>query len=93
MAKRRHGPVSVQKAIEIYYKNAELGPDEIKELFGCSNAVACKYRIMVREYVAKNCDFELDGLLVPTEEAYAAWGIDIASYERRFAKLQKYNFV
>lgn len=91
MSKRNHSPVSIEKTVEIYYKHVELGTEEIRELFGCSRAMACKYRGIVREYVAKNCDFEIDSLLVPTEDAYKAWGINITDYEKRLTKLQKFN--
>ena len=82
-------------AVWIYYNKPLLSTKEIKILFGekiGSNTIT-RLKDVAKEKMAEDNVCFWNSRMVDTETAFKAWGLDIASMERRYAKLQKYGFV
>ncbi len=81
---------SVETALQLYYKRIELSGADIKELFGeISNCTIAKLKNKARELMRERNTPMWNSQNVNTEVAYEAWGLNIESLERKFAKLQK----
>lgn len=83
---------SIETAIRLYYERIELDNDDIRELFGkLGSATIARLKNVVRERMRENSTPIWNVQRVNTEDAYAAWGLDIASLERRYKKLCSMN--
>jgi len=81
--------VSLEAAIRIYYSRIELSNNDIRELFGkIGSATIVKLKRKAREVMQDNKRPIWNAKLVNTEDAYTAWGLNIADLERRHKKLQ-----
>lgn len=81
---------SLDTAIKLYYENDELDNRDIIELFEpMAESTIAKMKNAVLEEMAKRGTVRHRRHTVNTEVAYEVWGLDIASLERRWAKLQK----
>ena len=81
---------SLDTAIRLYYENDELDNRDIIELFEpMAESTIAKMKNAVLEEMAKRGTVRHRRHTVNTEVAYEVWGLDIASLERRWAKLQK----
>ncbi len=81
---------SLDTAIRLYYENDELDNRDIIELFEpMAESTISKMKNAVLEEMAKRGTVRHRRHTVNTEVAYEVWGLDIASLERRWAKLQK----
>lgn len=83
---------SIETAIRLYYERIELDNDDIRELFGkLGSATISKLKNVVRERMRERDTPIWNAQRVNTEDAYAAWGLDIASLERCYKKLCSMN--
>lgn len=81
---------SLDTAIRLYYENDELDNRDIIELFEpMAESTIAKMKNAVLEEMTKRGTVRHRRHTVNTEVAYEVWGLDIASLERRWAKLQK----
>ncbi len=80
----------IDAAVRLYYEKFELSGSDIQAIFGAkSSSTVSKLKKIVREEMAKTGRLPYDQHNVPTDVAFAAWGLDIADLERRRAKLMK----
>lgn len=83
-------PVSIDKALYIYYAYTEIGNKEIRELFGkMGNSTIAQYKRAVIAQQAEDEVYTSGFATVDTKTAYKVWGIDVEDLERRRDKLQK----
>jgi DNA-binding Lrp family transcriptional regulator len=81
---------NIETALTIYYKHAELGNKEIKELFGCrSSATTSRLKRLARAEMIKRGIPTFNAYKVNTATAYKVWGIDIDSLEQRMRKIKE----
>lgn len=79
----------IEKLIRIFYENIELGNDDIREIFeGVSMNTIQRLKSDARKVMVERNVMPWDKRRVNTQCAYAAWGLDIADLELRYAKLQ-----
>lgn len=79
---------SLETAIRLYYERIELSSSDIRELFGrLASSTIAKLKALAREKMLENDRPIWNAQCVNTEDAYTAWGLDIASLERRYKKL------
>jgi len=79
---------SLETAIRLYYERIELTNDDIRELFGkIGSATVVRLKKAARVQMQENNTPVWNAQWVNTEDAYKAWGLDIESLERRYAKL------
>lgn len=82
-------------AIRLYYDKQMLSNADIRKLFGDKHSSATIKRLKdlaMEKMHADNVCF-WNSRMVDTETAFKAWGLDIASMERRYCKLKKFGFV
>ena len=82
-------------AVRMYYEKQMLSSKDIQALFGGRHGSATIQRLkqLAKDKMIKDNVCEWNATMVDTETAFKAWGLDITSMERRYAKLQKYGFV
>ncbi len=81
---------SIETALRLYYERIELSSSDIKELFGkVSDCTVAKLKNRAREIMREENTPVWNARNVNTEAAYKAWGLEIESLERRFAKIRK----
>jgi hypothetical protein len=88
--------LNIESAIEAFYSRNELSSADIMNIFGCSRTKAESLKKEVRQEVAKIEDktqrpIVFSAANVNTDFAFTVWGLDIASLEERFRKLQKFR--
>jgi hypothetical protein len=82
--------MSIDTALQIYYKNPEIGNKEISSLFGRrSSATIVRLKKAAKTEMDKRQMFSYGANKVNTAVAFEVWGIDVIDLERRRAKLQK----
>lgn len=82
--------VSIEAALQIYYKYAEIGNAEIKNLFGrISSATISRLKKLVKAEMDSREVFSYGLYKVNTEVAFSVWGIDVVDLENRMKKLQE----
>lgn len=81
----------IRAAIELYWKNTEIGTNDICRLFGVSRERAGKLKELARVKMREEHTINYNPLCVNTEVAYEVWGIPIRSLEKRYAKLKEYG--
>ena len=85
---------NIDAAVRLYYEKFELSGADIQVIFGAkSSSTVSKLKKIVREEMVKVGRLPYDPHNVPTDIAFAAWGLDIADLERRRAKLIKLGAV
>ena len=91
---KRPNVKDINAAVRLYYEKFELSNSDIKLIFEAkSTATVSKLKALVREEMVKSGRLSYNPHNVPTDIAYAAWGLDIADLERRRAKLMKLGAV
>ena len=82
-------------AIRIYYEKQFLSNADILEIFGGKHSSATIKRLkdLAMEKMLADNICVWNARMVDTETAFKAWGLDIASMERRYSKLKKFGFV
>lgn len=81
--------VSLETAIRLYYSRIELSNNDIRELFGkLGSATVVKLKKKARQVMQERGRMAWNAQLVNTEDAFTAWGLDIADLERRHKKIQ-----
>lgn len=81
--------VSIETAIRLYYSRIELSNSDIRELFGkLGSATVVKLKKKARQVMQERGRMAWNAQLVNTEDAFTAWGLDIADLERRHKKIQ-----
>ena len=81
---------SIETALTIYYKNAEVGNKEIRELFGCrSSATISRLKRIAKAEMIKRNALTFNAYKVNTVIAYEVWGINIIDLEERKKKLKE----
>ena len=84
---------SIPVAIEVYYSNNDIGTKELQQLFGTMSCTTIqRLKRLVREKMEEKGVMRYNNYTVNTEVAYEVFGLDIASLERKYAKMQKYGF-
>ena len=82
--------ISLEKALRIYYENAEIGNKEIINLFGNkSTATISRLKKLVKAEMTKRNVPTYSANKVNTEVAFNVWGIDIEDLEKRRNKLKE----
>lgn len=82
-------PKSIEATIRIYYERIELSNDDIREIYGkLGSATIAKLKRKAREVMTENSRPVWNARFVNTEDAYTAWGLNIADLEKRLRKLQ-----
>lgn len=83
---------SVEYAVRLYYSRPWLCNKDIAELFGgiCGATIA-KLKKLAYAVSTEEQHMLYNNKTVITEDAYKAWGLDIAALERRLNKLRKYE--
>ncbi len=83
--------VNIAKAIKAYYAIRELSNKNIREIFNnqIGSTVFYKIKAMALDRMTEKGVQALNFERVTTEEAFEAWGLDIADLERRYSKLKK----
>ena len=82
-------------AVRLFYEKPVLSNADIVMLFGKghSSATICRLKKLAREKMIEEDVRIWNARMVDTETAFKAWGLDITSLERRYAKLKKYGFI
>lgn len=80
---------SVETAVRLFYERVELSTADIQILFGCSQPTATKLKAAAKQKMDQECVPCWNARHVNTETAYAAWGIDIDSLEKRLRRLRQ----
>lgn len=81
---------SVEVAVELYYSTYALYTADLRRLFpGASATTLSRLKRAAREYTLSHGLMLIDNLSVPTNDAYKAWGLDIAELEEKFKKLKR----
>lgn len=79
---------SLETAIRLYYERIELSGADIQELFGrLAHATVTRLKNLARAKMAENDRPIWNARNVNTEDAYAAWGLDISDLEARYKRL------
>jgi hypothetical protein len=82
--------VDIREAIRIYYTKRELRNADIKSLFGEIGAArVVKLKDLARDVMRESNVPALDDMAVNTDCAFEAWGIDITTLEKNYAKLKR----
>lgn len=79
----------IRAAIELYWSKTEIGTNDICELFGVNRDRAARLKSVARARMEERKTINYNAACVNTEDAFEAWGLQIADLERRHAKLQK----
>ncbi len=81
----------IKMALEIFYGNAELTNNHIRQLFGdrLSSATIAKLKAKVREKMMQDNVPVWNAQCVNTKTAYEVWGLDVADLEARQKKLNE----
>lgn len=86
--------LSIPVALEVYYKNNDIGNKEIRQLFGnISCTTIQRLKRLVIEKMEEKGVMRYNNYTVNTEVAYEVFGLDIDKLERKYAKMQKYGFI
>ena len=81
---------SIDDALRIYYKYAEIGNREILTLFGRrSSATVSRLKRAVKTEMNKRDMFSYGANKVNTEVAFDVWGIDVKDLEKRMKKIKE----
>ncbi len=81
---------SIETAIRIFYEYPELGSEEIQELFGhVATGTVTKLKRLANDKSAQKGTPVFNVRRVNTDDAYEAWGLDIAKLEARYSRLVK----
>ncbi len=90
----RAKPADIDVLLRVYYENPELGSAEIRQLYPTAGAHTIdKLKKIALQEMAERKVKSFRMYTVNTEIAYEAWGLDVASLERRQAKLKKLGLV
>ncbi len=81
--------LNIERAVEIYHSTTEISNKEIKEIFGCADASARKFKMMARKEMVEQEVEVWFAKNVNTRCAFKSWGLDIADLEKRLQKLQR----
>ena len=83
---------SLEKALEVYYKQPEIGNREIEILFGKhSSATVCKLKNAVKAEMLERNICSYGSNKINTMVAFEVWHIDVGDLEKRREKLKKLN--
>lgn len=80
---------SIRCAVEIYYTYNDLSTKEVMQLFGCSSTKARQLKKPVQALMRERGILQKTECCIDTETAFEAWGIDIASLERKMTRAEK----
>jgi len=83
----------IATAIRIYYTKTEIGNKEIRELFSSGSANTVELMDIARKVIEENKVITFIKTNVETKSAYQAWGLDIKSYEARYAKIKSLDLL
>lgn len=80
---------NLEVAMIIYYNKIELNSKDIRALFGSisSNRISALKKLAKDEMIRNNSPM-WDARSVRTEDAFAAWGLNIQTIERNYKKLK-----
>lgn len=78
---------NIQKAVEYYYRQLEIGTSDIQEIYGCSKAKAVELKKQVRKYQVESEIMFMDSRKVSTKLAFQCWKLDIKELESNYRKL------
>ena len=82
--------VSISDALKLYYTKRELRNTDLKILFGAiGSARIVKLKDLARDAMREKDVPTLDNQAVNTDCAFEAWGIDITTLEKNYAKLKR----
>lgn len=81
----------IKTALTIYYGNAELTNNHIRQLFGekLSSATIAKLKARVREKMAADNVPVWNAQCINTKTAFRVWGLDVSDLEARLKKLNE----
>lgn len=82
---------NIKLALEIYYGNAELTNNHIRQLFGqrLSSATIARLKAKVRSKMTEDNVPVWNAQCINTKTAYEVWGLDVADLEARLKKLNE----
>lgn len=80
---------NIQKAVEYYLTQTEIGTAEICDIFTCSAAHAAKLKRMARALMQERGVLVLSESSVDVDCAYEAWGWDIKELMRKYERMQR----
>ncbi len=80
---------SIRTAVEIYYTYNDLSTKDVMRLFDCSSTKARQLKKPVQALMRERKIMQKTECCIDTETAFEAWGIDIASLERKLARAEK----
>lgn len=85
---------SIETALRLYYSKTELHNCDIIELFGkISTGLIVKLKNAARDVMNTEDIPNWNPVAVNTAAAYKAWGLDIVTLERNFARLKKLGLI
>lgn len=81
--------LDLREAVKIYYSKMDLSVKDIIALFGISKSTAVKLKALAMESCREHHTPIWSATRVPTNQAFTAWGYDIAELEARLKKLDE----
>lgn len=83
---------SVETAIRVFYAYPQLGNKQIRELFGHISDVRCVgLKRIAFDLMKERGIMRYNDVVVNTDVAYEAWGLDIAELEKRLKKTRQFG--
>lgn len=85
---------SVAVAVELYYSTYALYTCDIQRLFPtASRTTVSRLKAAARDYTRAHGLLLIDNQSAPTDDAYKAWGLDIAALEAKYKKLKRLGLI
>lgn len=82
--------IPIEEVVKMYYNNIVLSNNDIRTLFGkLSSATISRLKKLAFEKMLEENIPSFNDIVVNTEAAYRAWGIDIKDLEYRIKKLKE----
>lgn len=79
----------LRQAVEIFHRCPMLGNSEIKRIFGCGDNVALRLRRAAERKMEELGHPSWSPTKVNTDDAFAAWGLDIKRMEGGLQRLRR----
>lgn len=79
----------LEEAVRMYYERIELSTGDIRVLFACSQPTATRLKAIAKKKMDEDNVPCWNARNVNTEAAYAAWGLEIESLEKRLKRLRQ----
>lgn len=85
---------SIETAVSVFYRYPQLGNKQIRELFGNIGDARCvALKRLAFDLMNERGIMCYNDVVVNTDVAYDAWGINIADLERRMKKMNQLGVV